>query len=244
MKTFPWKYAGLNTLLVLMAFAVDRINRSVIPVVDSVSEGIDAFFFLLLFTLPGVFVVVLGSLIYQGLLYKLLHRIVKWKTAWLSLFLLPSIAVCSHMIYASSSTVQVQRVLKAGRLARLPADATDVRVYLWSGIFTGAKYLRFRASSQSIDRFINNSPSLSKVEPERFSKQNMHVPYPDDFESPRSPQTAHDYFHRDTIAPSWFSEELRNSGRLYEIPPVNGHNWGIVVVRDNENIVFIRVTWS
>ncbi|MGD9110620.1 MAG: DUF4190 domain-containing protein [Phycisphaerales bacterium] len=141
-------------------------------------------------------------------------------------------------------------ILKAGRLAPLPQSAADVKAAGWSSIFAGEDYLMFSASPADIDKFIADSPSISKSIPEVYTPQHKHLPSPEnisdfnDFEIEE--HIKHDYYYRHEDTPDWYEPTI-NIGRKYEIPGdpnKNGHNWGSVIINDESHCVYIEVIWS
>ena len=107
-------------------------------------------------------------------------------------------------------------VLAAGRLPPLPDGATDVMASRWSGIFTGASYLRFRATEDAVRDFIA-AADLRSTDCRPFPRH-------------------------DSI-PSWFTPERLNTPRCFEIPPDRQrHDSGTVWVQGDT--VLAEVVWS
>lgn len=76
------------------------------------------------------------------------------------------------------------------------------------------------------------SPSLAKVTPKIYSDESSHG---------NARKLA--FFPR--ANPAWFAPGFPQDGRVYEIPSApSGHNWGLVIVDDARNIVYIYVVWS
>ena len=146
------------------------------------------------------------------------------------------------------SACKPKAVLKAGRLAKLPQSAADIKAEGWSGIFTGEDYLMFCATPEDIEKFIAESPSIKDTEPEIFSLDKMYLPYyePNDFTDDKDWETyfRHKYFFRHKSQPQWYNIEIRLKGRRYEIPSFKHHNWGSVIINDETNTVYINVIWS
>ena len=137
-------------------------------------------------------------------------------------------------------------ILQDGRLAQLPASATEINAAGWSGFFTGEDFLAFRASPQDIEAFLTGSPSLKGATPEVFSPAHMRLPRPA-HGSHESLERAHEYYDPEALQPSWFDTAVRVKGRRYLIPPDpnrKGHNWGAVIVNDETNTVYVSVNWS
>ncbi len=119
--------------------------------------------------------------------------------------------------------VAPETVLGAGRLAVLPANATDVRSEKWSGVFTGESWLSFKAPREEVCLFLTTSPSLESQLPE-FSA---------------------DLCHRADSGESDWEKYLREAFHLeFEIPAESGHNWGKVTIDPAGEHVHIHVVWS
>jgi hypothetical protein len=60
----------------------------------------------------------------------------------------------------------------------------------------------------------------------------------------RSQRDGHEYFTPGSLTPEWYCPQIKQRGRRYEIPAEGAHNWGEVIVDDEEHIVFVTVVWS
>ncbi len=150
-------------------------------------------------------------------------------------------AVCGYLLWDRSATREAARILRAGRLAPLPPSATDIRTASWSGMFTGAGHLSFRATPEDIERFIANSPSLEHVAPKTYDQDHKHLP----FASQRGePADLRDDYFQPRPRPFWYDVTIRRKGRQYEIPAADHHNWGWVTINDETHTVYIEVVWS
>jgi hypothetical protein len=141
---------------------------------------------------------------------------------------------------------EAKYILRDGRLAELPASARCVRAYRWHGLFTGEDYLRFEAAPEDIERFISDSPSISRAAVQRFDAQHMYLP--------RDPtrkwwygDRQHEYYWPHPAAPSWYDTAIRVKGRFFEVPgdpDLRGHNSGSVVIDDETHVVYVYIMWS
>jgi hypothetical protein len=146
----------------------------------------------------------------------------------------------------SESPKKVARsVIEYGRLSKLPKSATDIKGYAWSSPFSGEWFLSFKASPEDIQAFIDASQSIKDLEPQVFNSKRQYLPrphpLPEDFYLNES---GHEYFSPSPSAPSWYDPTLNTKGRKYEVPAVDYHNWGEVIINDETNIVFIKIIWS
>jgi hypothetical protein len=140
----------------------------------------------------------------------------------------------------------VEYVLKMGQLASLPESAKSVRSLDWSGLFTGASYLRFTADPADIDVFIAQSEGLAGVEPVIHGPDRMYLPRPLAGDPVWPDRDGHDFFSEIDNWPSWYDPSLRTKGRRYSIPrhPKHGGMGGTMVVRDAEGVVMIELIWG
>jgi hypothetical protein len=131
-------------------------------------------------------------------------------------------------------------ILNAGRLSNLPESATNIHAEGWSGLFTGTSYLKFQADKTDIEQWINSSHSLSNATARDINDSHRYLLY----------GTA-DLRHEDSnyktnyLTPLWYRPDIRQNGKLYEVPPdPRGVNSGNVIIDYNENTVYVRITWS
>jgi hypothetical protein len=171
---------------------------------------------------------------------------------WLLLIGLAVVAVPLSLVGGLKlRPVNPRGVLKAGRLADLPASATDVRCEGWSGLFTGTDYVMFRASAEDIEKFITQSPSAKGAVPDLLNAEHRRLPYREEDYAEGHEESEddyeRDYFAPESLAPKWYDVTMKGKGRRYEIPgdPDNkGYNFGSVIINDQTNTVYIRVVWS
>ena len=119
-----------------------------------------------------------------------------------------------------TSAPPAQSVLKAGRLAPLPTDASEVKTHAWHGVFTGQSFLTFKASPDSIASWLKQSQALQGVPP------------------------AQEPYQKSKSAPQWFPVDGGNAKALYSIPAHKHHNWGHVIVDTSASTVYIHIVWS
>ncbi|AQT67012.1 hypothetical protein STSP2_00150 [Anaerohalosphaera lusitana] len=139
----------------------------------------------------------------------------------------------------------VSKMLHAGRLAELPANARNLRADGWDGLFTGEEYLMFNAPADEVDSWLSASPGLKETV-EHFDAEHMLLPQPDnDRERSQLIYEGHELYYLFHRMPRWYRPTVRVKGRRYEIEPdESGHNWGTVVVDDETNTVYVKVIWS
>jgi ABC-type multidrug transport system fused ATPase/permease subunit len=185
------------------------------------------------------------SLPYQVIIYRLFRTRIRHNLLWAILFLLPAIIFGSISFYQSLPTVRAPKVLSYGRLAPLPESASDIKVYSWSSLFAGEWFLRFSATSEDIEDFLNMSPSIKDAECVMYSREKMRLPYPEDYwQNNKYSQDGHEYFDYHQTEPGWYKPEIRGRGRYYRIRPKAGFKRAEVIVDDEKDLVFIRVIWS
>jgi hypothetical protein len=217
--SFPSRFVIINAVLIFVFFMLSEILKLIYHGVFSIiiSKTI--------FVVIGSAFWILLSLTYQVLLYEILKRRLKHNLLWATLFILPSIILGTNLLYASLPTVTSNRILTLAELAPLPASARDIKVYEWSFIFSGEKYLRFRASPSDIEKFLKESSILQNAECENLPAERMPV-----------------RLHNPS-APNWYKNEIKQ-GRLYIIEPEWGYYPGRVIVNDEEHFVYVNIIWS
>jgi len=134
----------------------------------------------------------------------------------------------------------LKTTLKLGRLAPIPESATDLRIDGTSNLFSSTYYISFRATAKDIDNFIQNSPGLNGLLPTRFDANHQHLPFSKDDEIRNA---EHEYFGLDKRYP-WFNPVITTRGRKYEIPQDHDANSGEVIINDETNVVYIKVSHS
>jgi len=237
---FPIRLFVLNTLLLFLICVVGRYVMELLSgavfsmiVIEVVESTITLLIFIVL------------SLGYQVVVYLLLKTRIRRELLWAILLLVPAIVLGADCLYKSLPTVAARRILSHGELAPLPESAVDIKVFIWASLFSGEEFLRFRASPDDIERFLDESPILRGAECERFSRKRMRLHSPHDPKKWGEYQEAgHELFVPDSSAPPWYKEEIKQGGRRYIIHPEWGHYPGEVIVDGEEQIVFIKVVWS
>ncbi len=240
---FPFKFFLLNGLLFLLGALTTAGMLEDLLFNNTANYQIRAFWL-------GIFCVffVFFSLIYHLVAYLILQKVrIRNQFLWAIVFVIPVILLRGHDLPYDSHEVRAASILTYGRLADLPESATDLKVYSWSSPFSGEWYLKFKASSEDIDEFIKNSPSLKDQECIKYSPEKMRLLTPRDREKRMEyEQTGHKLFYPRSLSPKWYRPEIRVHGREYEVPPLaeRRHNWGEVIVDDDQNIVYIKIIWS
>ena len=192
----------------------------------------------------GAFFLIFISLGYQALIYSLLKTRIRNTLLWAILFLVPATALSANSLYRSLPRVMASKILTYGRLARLPESATNLRTDSWSSPFSGEWFLKFRASPEDIESFLNRSPSLEAQDSVKYTPERMRLSWPKERIQEASPQDGHEYFIPGSLTPEWYNPQIRQRGRRYNIPAEGFHNWGEVIVDDEEHVVFVKVVWS
>ena len=237
---FPAKLCVLNGVLLFLVCVSSREMLRLlshgafsIVVMEIILAAIGSLFWLFI------------SLGYQALIYQLFKARIRGNLLWGILFLLPVIGLGTNSLYHSLPRVMASEILTYGRLAPLPESARDVKADSWSSPFSGEWFLRFRATPEDIEGFLNTSPSIRGQEYVRFSPERMRLAWPRERIREFPPQgDGHEYFIPGSLAPGWYSPQIRQRGRGYNIPAEGYHNWGEVIVDDEEHIVFVKVVWS
>ena len=217
--SFPRRFVIINAVLFIVIYVSSEMLKLIfhgdfsIFIVKAIFAVIASAFWILL------------SLGYQVLLYEILKKRIRHNLIWAVLFILPAIVPGTNRLYTSLPSVIASRILTLAELAPLPESATEIKAYEWSFIFSGEKYLRFRASPGDIRRFFDESSILHGAECETFSAERMRVLSPN------------------PNVPDWYKDEIKQ-GRRYIINPEWGYYPGEVIVDDEEHFVFVKIIWS
>jgi hypothetical protein len=67
------------------------------------------------------------------------------------------VAACLGVFLFGACNSSLKTTLKLGRLAPIPASATDLKIDGTSNLFSSTYHIKFRASAEDIDKFIGNS---------------------------------------------------------------------------------------
>lgn len=223
---FPAKYAWINAGAIL-----------IIALIDSREPG------WLVLQLLGIGLVLSLLLLVQWLLWLGFHRWIRSRTVWAVFLLLPCVLVALDSVWWAIPRNRAESALRAGRLAKLPSEAREIKHHAWSGFFTGSQFVTFTASPDEVNAFVARSPSLANVRPSLFSKKRHRLPYPE--RDSDQEFDGHDYYPAQTLAPAWWNGTLRDSGRVYAIPAdKGGHNYGTLIYDEIRGVVYIQITWS
>lgn len=141
-----------------------------------------------------------------------------------------------------------ETVLKSAHLAPLPESATGFQAEGWSRIFTGGFYLMFHATPEDINGFLVNSPSIKSVSPEIFNPNYTLLTAPTDancINDGLENMHKHRYLHPSRNEPNWYNPTIKVKGRRYKITPrtIKNFKWGEVIVNDETNTVYVKITW-
>jgi len=249
---FPWAFCILNGVLLLLLCIVGPIvmraqsfDGDLHAIMRFLGRGLDDMMAVLSSVL--VFLWSLGlSLVCQAIAYRLLKRRIRSRAIWAVLFLLPAITIGGGWFYYSTPIAQARAILARGELASLPKSATDIRVYMWSSPFSGEDFLRFRASPDDIQKFLEESPILRGAKCREYSKDRMRLKYPKDYwqRIMEYREDGNEYFFPDSITPDWYKQEIKGPARCYIINPNRYHYPGEVIVDNEENLVFVYLCFS
>lgn len=175
---YHWPYSLLNGTIIFLVVTFS-LTLSTNP--GGSGDWLDNLaslpFFAFLAAIPTVLIVIF-SVIYHRIIYWLLKKRVYKQRYWMGLFLLPAAAVIGLELYEPSAQTKADSLLVAGRLASLPTDVTEIEFSTWSGIFTGAQFLKFRASAEAIEEFTLGSTSISGSEVKYYTEESPRLPYP------------------------------------------------------------------
>jgi hypothetical protein len=120
----------------------------------------------------------------------------------------------------------VASLLGAARLAALPGNASSIKTAGWSGMFTGEECMTFVAPRDDIHEWLSRSTGIESESPKRFASDSL-------------------FSWADDNAPDWWSIPDDAVCRVFDIPPDSkGHNWGLILVDDKHNVVYIKIIWS
>lgn len=158
--------------------------------------------------------------------------------AWLGL------TAHDHRVFTKKfdPVVRAPGVLGRAGLGDLPVSARDVQIHSWAFLMSGKHTLRFAAEPNDIEAFLASSPSLEGVACQTYSSERMRLPARTHADiSGRSPEGGHDYFDPRTPVPRWYQQEIRGSGRRYEINWRDGMYQGELLIDDERHIVYVRV---
>ena len=161
---FTWRFFLLNAILLLLNGLTSMILLEVL--------FNDSFlFFLIEAAFPVFFCGFLSflSLPFHAILFGLLRKKLKNEMLLAVLFIIPAILLGGNDLYQSFPIVRARSVLFDGRLAALPDSATDIKVYHWSGIFSGESFLKFSAEPKDINVFLRSSPSIKGQQCRQYS---------------------------------------------------------------------------
>lgn len=237
--SFPWQFVILNTVLLVLIYI---LSRSMFAIFYYASFSIIIIETIVTLISPAFWA--FWSFWYQVFIFEIFKKRIKNNLLWAIIFILPAIILGANRLYNSLPTVNARRILNLAELAPLPKSAKEIKFYTWSSLFSGEKFLRFRASPRDIEKFIKESPILQDAECEIFSAERMRVKYPKD--SKKRGQiynTGHETFIPDPSAPNWYKGEIKK-GRLYIINPEWGYYPGEVIVDDEQHFVYINIIWS
>jgi len=236
MINFPYKISIFTIAIFSLLYIVGPVP------IKAVSGTVNMYFimfefFRILFRLLAI--CLLGSLIL--ILHKFLKRIIKSKTTWAVLSLLPVILMSIYSLYYSWPSVRAERILTNAGLASLPKSATELKVFTWSTGFSGYKFLKFRANPDDIEQFLKTSSILEEAECREYSKDRMRL-YPNtNQQSRKSDQDSHEYISHDPHTPPWYMQEIKEPARRYRFRPKGYNDMGEVIIVVEKKLIFVKL---
>jgi hypothetical protein len=140
----------------------------------------------------------------------------------------------------------VQEVLAAAGLAPLPASATEIRTYGWTGLLQGEAYIMFRAAQPDIAKFVAGSPCLLGVQPKTYGPDHQRLPLPEDFfkNTEKYTQSGHEFNERSNPRVEWYPFKIDFPASRYEIYPSGGQDWGELILDETTGTVYVQVVWN
>ena len=172
-------------------------------------------------------------------------RITPSRKVWSTLVLLPVILIGGRAVYRSWPTVRAACILYNADLAPLPPSATEMKVNLWFTPMSGEGHLRFNAAPDDIEHFLAASPILRDVEYAKDSENQITLFYPRNERRSLSPEDIRYRISRDLKrAPAWFIKELTGAMMGYYIDPSGSQISGTVIVDQEHNLVFVRLSFG
>jgi len=172
------------------------------------------------------------------------RKITSNRAVWSTLVLLPVVVIGAYAIHESLPSVRAACVLDNAELAALPMSASELKVSLWFTPFSGQGCLRFRATPGDIERFLATSPIFRDVEYEECSEGQERFFYPRDARHPTSVEDLQRCVSREGGAPSWRITEFTESMTGYRIDPSGSQISGAVIVDEDGNLVFVRLSFD
>lgn len=136
------------------------------------------------------------------------------------------VSILIYTIVGPSNYERLKVGLKIGRLSDLPKSAYEVKVSGTENFFSATVYIKFKAPMNDIDYFIRSSKGMQSANPDPFNYENWKREYSYILE--KHP---------------WFNP-LTSNGRIYEIPQDENADYGTVIVDDNTDTVYIKVSHS
>lgn len=127
-------------------------------------------------------------------------------------------------------------------ISKIPKTAVELDVDGVSNMFSSTTYIKFKASYEDINSFINSSKGLKNITPENFSPKHMNLPFTE-FDETKDNSTDHAYFTINDRYP-WFNPTITQKGRKYEIPQNKYAYHGKIFIDDITQTVFIQISRS
>lgn len=237
-NNFPFKFSILSLALFSILYIVGP------AVIKAVSGTVNMYFIIfesfgILFRILAI--CLLGSFIL--ILHKLLKRIIKSKTTWAILSLLPVILLSARSVYYSLPSVRAERILTNADLAPLPQSATELKVFTWSTPFSGRWFLKFRANANDIEQFLKASSIPEQAESQESSEGRVIITRSNgQLEIKKLNQVFPNYIKKhDPITPPWYMEEINKTAKRYIIRPQGYNHDGEVIVDEEKNLIFVKL---
>jgi len=135
-----------------------------------------------------------------------------------------------------SDAEMITRILRMGRLGKLPADAAQVETGGTNTPFAMDLLLRFAAPPGQIQQFLDDSPGLEGAPAEVLNPRHRFQPFPADGQG----DPAHRHYLPDPRH-AWWDPLVQTRGRYFETATDADGVRTQVIVDDEADEVFIRV---
>lgn len=140
-------------------------------------------------------------------------------------------------IYQRQEKIRV--ALEFGHLAKLPENASNIKVDTQGSMFSRTFWLTFESSPTEIDKWIKDSKELVRKD---WENTNLEIKVKDEKTSEWreiGPDRT-----RPSGQPYWFNPEMLDEGELYEVSIPDEALYGKVWVDRKNGKVFLRTSYS
>jgi hypothetical protein len=138
--------------------------------------------------------------------------------------------------YASPSYI----AREAG-LASIPVSSTYSNGLHRNCIGERWYFLKFIAPADDIANFVKQSTSIKQSPHSVFDANNVYTPFRLSRDQRIDLEADDQRYWAYSMSPVWFQPDITVKGRLYDF--ANGNRWGIVVIDDYRNEVYVFLSW-